>query len=464
MPERASAQVSAQVSARMSAGQLDHAALLLVDVQQDFLDRAGLSPPQGELIGQLERWAQTLERDADALSRLLALEIGKPVAEARDELRRTLAHIRLAATLAREALEETPAAGVRVCYRPVGTVALITPWNNPLAIPAGKLAPALAFGNGCVWKPSPRAPRCALALHRALCDAGLPTGLVQLVAGDAETARDIVADSRIDAVALTGSNFAGRAISALCAARQKPLQAELGGNNAALILDDWDFDEADLVQLAQAVFGFAGQRCTALRRLIVQRGILERFTDAFAAVVRALPVGDPLDPATRVGPLISSEHRRQVQARLDAALADGARLIAQAMLPADADHVDLADRWSGHWLPPSLLGDVDPDSPIVQQETFGPIAVILPADDLDQAIALANAVPQGLLAAVYSHDAAAKARCAEQFQAGILKLGPGALAIAAEAPFCGWKASAIGPPEHGRWDRDFYARAQTRYR
>jgi hypothetical protein len=186
-------------------------------------------------------------------------------------------------TRAREALEEAPTAGVRVCYRPLGTVALITPWNNPLAIPAGKLAPALAFGNGCVWKPSPRAPRCALALHRALLGAGLPPGLVQLVAGAAETARDIITDPRIDAVALTGSNTAGRAISALCAARQKPLQAELGGNNAALILDDWDFDEADLAQLAQAAFGFAGQRCTALRRLIVQRGVLARFTDAFAA-------------------------------------------------------------------------------------------------------------------------------------------------------------------------------------
>jgi len=434
--------------------------------------RRWASVEPAERAALLERWAQALERDTDALRRLLALEIGKPIAEAGDELRRTLAHIRLAAALAREALEEAPAAGVRVRYRPVGTIALITPWNNPLAIPAGKLAPALACGNGCVWKPSPRAPRCAAELHRALLDAGLPTGLVQLVAGDAETARDIAADPRIDAVALTGSNAAGRAISALCAARQKPLQAELGGNNAALILDDWDFDQAALAQLAQAAFGFAGQRCTALRRLIVQRGILARFTDAFAAAVRSLTVGDPLDPATRVGPLICADHRRQVQARLDAALADGAKLIAQAALPADADRVDLlgrrsdssTDRWSGHWLPPSLLGDVDPDSPIVQQETFGPIAVILAADDLDQAIALANAVPQGLLAAVYSNDAAAKARCAEQVQAGMLKLGPGALAIAAEAPFCGWKASAIGPPEHGRWDRDFYAKAQTRYR
>jgi hypothetical protein len=163
-----------------------------------------------ERAALLARWAQALERDADGLSRLLALEIGKPVAEARDELRRTLAHIRLAVKLAHEALEEAPTAGVRVCYRPVGTVALITPWNNPLAIPAGKLAPALACGNGCVWKPSPRAPRCAGELHRALLGAGLPPGLVQLVAGDAETARDIVADPRIDAVALTGSNTAGQ--------------------------------------------------------------------------------------------------------------------------------------------------------------------------------------------------------------------------------------------------------------
>lgn len=412
-----------------------------------------------ERAALLERWADRLAADEAALAALLAREVAKPVAEARDELRRTLAHIRIAARLAREGLERPLAAGVCVRYRPVGTVGLITPWNNPLAIPAGKLAPALACGNACVWKPSPLAPACSERLLAALSEVGLPAGLVQPVAGDASIARAIVTDARVDAVSLTGSSATGQAIAALCAASGKPLQAELGGNNAALILDDWAYDDADLAQLARAAFGFAGQRCTAIRRLIVQRGILDRLTAAFAEAVRALPMGDPLEPATIVGPLISAAHQQQVQARLDAAIAHGARVLARARLPADAEQ----GPYVGRWLAPALLDHVDPGSPIAQQETFGPVALILPADDLDQAIAIANGVRQGLVSALYSADPVGRQRFAARVQAGMLKLSPGLLVIDPEAPFCGWKASALGPPEHGAGDRDFYARAQAVY-
>lgn len=420
-------------------------------------DWAATDPHQRALM--LERWAGELEQQSGDLVRLLAREIAKPVPEADDELRRMLAHIRAAARLARDHLQAEQVAGAWVRYRPLGSVALITPWNNPLAIAAGKLAPALACGNGCVWKPSPLAPECSERLLQALHAAGLPRGLVELVAGDAETVRSIVADTRIDAVSVTGSNVTGQAVAALCAARQIPLQAELGGNNAALILDDWTFDEAALTGLARSVFGFAGQRCTALRRLIVQRGILERFSEAFAAATGALHVGDPLDPAAAVGPLVSREHCERVQARLDRALADGAVVLAQARVPETTG----SDPYAGRWLAPTLLGKIRPHDPIAQQESFGPLALILPADDLDEAIALANDVPQGLLAAVYSDDDAVRTRVAERVQAGMLKLAAGPLAVSAEAPFCGWKASAIGPPEHGLSDRDFYSRVQTLY-
>lgn len=412
-----------------------------------------------ERAALLERWAGRLAADEAALAALLAREVAKPIAEARDELRRTLAHIRVAARLAREALEIPLAVGVCVRYRPVGTVALITPWNNPLAIPAGKLAPALACGNACVWKPSPLAPACSERLLAALTEVGLPAGLVQPVAGDALIARAIVTDTRVDAVSLTGSSATGLAIAALCAAGGKPLQAELGGNNAALILDDWARDDADLAQLARAAFGFAGQRCTAIRRLIVLRGILDRFTEDFAEAVRGLPMGDPLEPATVVGPLISVAHRQRVQARLDAAIAQGARVLARARPPADAAQ----GPYAGRWLAPALLDHVDPGSPIAQQETFGPLALILPADDLDHAITIANGVPQGLVAALYSADPVARERFAARIQAGMLKLSPGPLTINPEVPFCGWKVSALGPPEHGLGDRDFFARAQVVY-
>jgi len=414
----------------------------------------------GARAALLERWADRLESDRGALATLLATEVAKPLTEANDELRRTLAHLRIASRLAREGLEMPLGGGVHVRYRPVGTVALITPWNNPLAIPAAKLAPALACGNACVWKPSPLTPACSARLLAALVDAGLPDDLVQLVSGDARAARRIVTDPQVSAVSLTGSSATGQVIAALCAAGGKPLQAELGGNNAAVILDDWAYEEADLAQLTRAVFGFAGQRCTAIRRLIVQRETLARFTEEFAEAVRALPMGNPLDSTTAVGPLISVAHRQRVQARLDGAIAGGARVVARARLPDDAEQ----GTYAGRWLAPALLDHIGPDSPIAQQETFGPLALILPADDLKHAIAIANGVPQGLVAALYSNDPRAREHFAPHVQAGMLKLGPRPLAIDPEAPFCGWKASAIGPPEHGIWDRDFYARLQAIYR
>jgi acyl-CoA reductase-like NAD-dependent aldehyde dehydrogenase/nicotinamidase-related amidase len=412
-----------------------------------------------ERAALLYRWADALQQEQESLIRLLADEIGKPRADAADEVRRTLAHIRVAAGLILEAPEPPPIPGVRIFYRPIGTVGLITPWNNPLAIPAGKLAPALAWGNTCVWKPAPETPLCSQRLYESLLTAGLPENTVQLVAGDAQVAREIVKSPYINALSLTGSSATGAGLAALCTLHGKPLQAELGGNNAALILDDWAMDQVGLTRLVLSIFGFAGQRCTAIRRLIVQKGILPHFIEAFTATVHSLKLGDPHDPATMVGPLISVVHQRLVSARLDAALAAGARVAAQTPWPDDAD----GGLWAGRWFPPTVLVDVDPDSAIVQEETFGPIAVLLPADDLDGAINLANSVPQGLVAAIYTQDPSAQARFAQQLQTGMLKLGSGPLAIAAEAPFCGWKSSAIGPPEHGLWDRDFYARVQVLY-
>lgn len=405
----------------------------------------------------LYRWADLLEQEQDALIGLLADEIAKPRADAADEVLRTLAHIRVAADSLLAPPETPPAPGVCVRHRPVGTLALITPWNNPLAIPAGKLAPALAWGNTCVWKPAPEAPRCAERLCQALLAAGLPEGAVKRVAGGARVAREIVKNPHISAVSLTGASATGASLAALCTLHGKPLQAELGGNNAALILDDWAMDQAGLASLARSMFGFAGQRCTAVRRLIVQRGILPRFIEAFAATVQSLRLGDPHDPATEVGPLISSAHRRLLAARLGAALDLGAQVVAQAKLPTHDGP------WAGRWFAPTLLTDVDPASPLAQEETFGPIALILPAEDLVEAIALANGVPQGLVSVLCSQDPAACAYFAERAQAGMLKLSAGPLAIAAEAPFCGWKASALGSPEHGRWDRDFYTRLQVLY-
>jgi len=409
-----------------------------------------------ERAGRLRSFATRLAERESELTLLLVREIGKPRGEAQAEVRRAVAHvegaIRRISTV--DAAIDGPSSDTRVRHCPVGTVGLVTPWNNPLAIPVGKIAPALAFGNAIVWKPASRAPRAALAILAALWDGGLPPDLVSLVFGEADTARCMIAHPGIDALSVTGSTQTGRCAAALCAQHGKPLQAELGGNNAAIVLADCDV-AAEARGLALAAFGFAGQRCTATRRIIVERSLVPRFTEALVAAVQRLVVGDPEDPDTQVGPLVSPEHREGVAAALERAVADGARILCGGGPPPGLAH--------GCYFLPTLVAGLRPDASLAQEETFGPIAVILQASDLDDAIRIANGVPQGLVASLCTQDAAARERFAERIEAGILKLAPGALAVHPDAPFGGWKASGIGPPEHGDWDREFYTRPQAVY-
>jgi acyl-CoA reductase-like NAD-dependent aldehyde dehydrogenase/nicotinamidase-related amidase len=404
----------------------------------------------------LESWADRLSARSDALAGLLAREAGKPICDARAEIGRAVALIATACRVAADqgALVSASARGVWARRRPHGVVALITPWNNPVAIPVGKLAPALAFGNTVVWKPSWQAPRTAVAVMESLLESGFPEGAVNMVMGDAETAWHMILEPAIAAVSLTGSQAAGQQASALCAQVGKPLQAELGGNNAAVVLPD-----CDLVRfapaMAMAAFGFAGQRCTATRRFIVLDAERRAFEDALTASVEALRLGPPESPATQVGPMISMQSRARVQDAVDGAVAHGARILCGGKVPEELGH--------GCWYRPTLLGCDDPKAAIVREETFGPVAVIQTAPDFDAALALANAVPQGLVTTLYGEDRALQSRFAERAEAGVLRLNETEFGIDPDAPFGGWKASGMGPPEHGIWDREFYSRAQAVY-
>lgn len=405
--------------------------------------------PRVDLVA---RWRAALDRSGATLVEAMVAEIGKPLRDAQEELQRCLAVLDACVALA--AIEEQPATGVAVRYRPVGTIGIVTPWNNPVALPAGKIASALVYGNGVVWKPSPMTARVSALLMDTLAEAGLPEGLVNLVHGDGVTAREMMRAPSIEAISITGAVATGAAAAASCALHGKPLQAELGGNNAVIVLEDADLD-AVVPQLARAAMSFSGQRCTAIRRFIVTRAIGRQFESRMIEAVCALRLGDPLDADTDIGPLISRRHLEQVRERIEQARAEGARLLCGGFEP---------DGWRhGHWLQPALLAGAGPHSRIVREETFGPVAVIQEADDVEQAIGLANAVPHGLIAGLASREPEARARVLEALQAGILKLAPGPLALHPAAPFGGWKASGIGPPEHGRWNRDFYARAQAIY-
>jgi acyl-CoA reductase-like NAD-dependent aldehyde dehydrogenase len=259
----------------------------------------------------------------------------------------------------------------------------------------------------------------------------------------------------VDAVAVTGSIATGRSIAAACARRGIPLQAELGGNNAAIVLPDADL--ADVVPaLVRNAFAYSGQRCTAIRRFVVHRDILSEFERRAAAAVDALRIGDAADDAD-LGPVISTAARVRIAEAVSKAVASGAAVVATAPLPPDLDPVHDA------FAPATLLRADDPTLAIVQDETFGPVAVIQPADDLDEAIALANGVEQGLLMAACTGDPDALDRILRAARVGIVQVGGAILPVHPDAPFGGWKASGIGPPEHGVWDAQFLTRPQAVY-
>ena len=405
----------------------------------------------GERLEKLAALSRILAERRAALEQLIVSEIGKPVRDAREEVSRALAHVDEVRQLP---LQSQISSGISVRYCPVGTVAVITPWNNPLAIPLSKLAPALFYGNGVVWKPALQAPRLAMAVMDAFIAAGFPAGVLNLVFGDARTAGELIDAPGIDRVALTGSIAAGRAAAARCALRGIPLQGELGGNNGLIVLEDADLEQ-QMPSLAAAAFSFAGQRCTAIRRFIVAQGRMAEFERRLAQATQALCIGEPGMEATDIGPLISRASLERVGRGCEVAHASGARVVCGGRRVAAFEQ--------GTWYEPTLLSAVAPASAIAQSETFGPLAVLLPAADLGEGLAILNGARQGLLAGLLSADPLAHERFAREAQAGILKLLSGPLSVHPAAPFGGWKASGLGPPEHGQWDKEFYARPQAIY-
>ncbi len=401
----------------------------------------------------LERAADLLEAQAEILAAALAADVGKPVRYGAMEVARAAQMLRAVARRCLATATTEPGAHGELRRRPHGVVALVTPWNNPVYIPLGKLAPALAYGNAVLWKPAPAAHAIAARLAATLAEAGLPEGLLGLVAGARHEARLAMSDANVDAVTVTGASLAGFAAQEICARRRIPLQAELGGNNAALVWEDADFQDA-ASQIAEGAFALAGQRCTANRRVVVQRERADELLELLVRETAALPWGDPLDEATHVGPMLGPEQRERL-----------GETVLRAGLPTLVPHGRTTVAGvDGAWYPPTIVTCEDPDSELVQRESFGPVLVVQPADDWSEALALVNGVEQGLVAALFSRSQAHAERFLEQAQAGIVKLNRSTADAEVDVPFGGWKASAVGPPEHGGFDADFYTRPQTVYR
>ncbi|MBT2387791.1 aldehyde dehydrogenase, partial [Streptomyces sp. ISL-11] len=391
--------------------------------------------------------AGAVEAATAELAALAVREVGKPLAEARAEVARTVAIWRYYAQAPYEptgALHET-AGGPGLLLtrrRPHGVAGLITPWNFPFAIPSWKAAPALAAGNTVVLKPAPEATACAQRLA-AVIQQALPDGVFTVVAGGAVEGNAVL--STADAVSFTGSTAVGDAVVRAATARGVPVQAEMGGLNAAIVLPDADIARA-AAHIASAIAGYAGQKCTATSRVIAVGAALDPLREALAEALRALPVGDPADPATVCGPLISGLARN----RFDQARGELSVLAAGA-----------APDGPGWYAAPTLVEKVPPGHRLLREEVFAPLAVLLPADDLAHAVRITNGVPYGLVTSVHTAGLDAVLHGLDRLDTGMVRVNAPSTGVDFHLPFGGAKASGHGPREQGRAALEFYTASRT---
>jgi alpha-ketoglutaric semialdehyde dehydrogenase len=405
--------------------------------------------------------ADVVDRNADAWGLELATEEGKTKAEGIGEVRRAAQILRYYGNEGdRQAGEifASPRAGeqILVTRKPVGVVGVITPFNFPIAIPAWKLAPALVYGNTVVWKPASTVPLLAIRLAQALSDAGLPAGVLNLLIGGSDIGDAIVGHRDIDAITFTGSTGIGRRIAATAAARGVPAQAEMGGKNAAVVLDDADLDLA-LDQVMLGAFRSTGQKCTATSRLIITDGIADRFLGALTDRARALVVGDPTDDTTQMGPVVNESAVKSISAGIDTAAAQGVTVLAGGKPYTDGP---LA---AGYFVAPTVVELCERTADIWTDELFGPVLAVKRAADADEAFALANDSEFGLSAAVFTQDLTRALQAVEYIDVGVLHVNSESAGADPHVPFGGAKKSGLGPKEQGGAAREFFTHTTTVY-
>ncbi|MEV7392759.1 aldehyde dehydrogenase family protein [Streptomyces sp. NPDC091215] len=390
----------------------------------------------------------------------LSWEEGKTRAEGIGEVRRAAEILRYYASEASRPVGEVfasprPAEQIQVIHRPVGVVAVVTPFNFPVAIPAWKIAPALGHGNTVVWKPASMVPLLAVRLAEALVGAGLPEGVLSLLIGGGALGGRLVEHPGVDAVTFTGSTSVGRSLIAACGRLARPVQTEMGGKNAAVVLADADLGLAAGEVLAGA-FRSAGQKCTATSRLVVQEPVADEFLALLVKRVAALRVGDPLEQATEMGPVISLDARNEIQRAVDAGTSRAGVDLLTGGRPYDDDRTD------GAFLAPTVVA-LAGDDPLWRDELFGPVLSVRRAPDVQEAFRLADDGEFGLSAAVFTDDLRSVAAATEQLDVGVLHINSETAGADPHVPFGGSKQSAYGPKEQGRAAREFFTRTKTVY-
>ena len=422
-----------------------------------FAGWAGTSPIARANI--LYKASEILASRLQDVARDLTREEGKTLKEAIGETSRAVAILRYyAGEVQQPDGEHYPSANINTFLftirEPIGVCALITPWNFPIAIPAWKLVPAIAFGNTVVLKPASFTPLCTVHLTAALADAGLPAGVLNLVTGSASKIGDpLVKDERVAAISFTGSDTVGHGIKQIASDRGAKVQLELGGKNPAIVLADADIGQA-ITQVVNGAMMSTGQKCTATSRAIIDRKIVAEFTEKLGQRISSLKVGDPLHDSTNIGPLISDEAATKVTDEITRSTGDGVQLVA------GGKRLEIN---GGYFVEPTLFANVESESRLGQDELFGPVLGIIPVDGIDEAISVANNVRYGLSASIFTRDIGKALKFVNGIHAGIVHVNSETAGAEPQVPFGGYKGSSSYSREQGKSAREFYTQIKTVY-
>ncbi|HTI45241.1 MAG TPA: aldehyde dehydrogenase family protein [Casimicrobiaceae bacterium] len=348
-----------------------------------------------------------------------------------------------------------PGVTVEITREPVGVVGMITPWNFPIAIPAWKIAPALAYGNCVVLKPAELVPGCAWALAEIISRSALPKGVFNLVMGRGSVVGDALVHSPdVDAISFTGSVATGKSIARGAIETMKKIQLEMGGKNPQVVLDDANLDVAVNASI-QSAFYSTGQRCTAASRLVVTEGIHDRFVKAMVERMKTLKIDDALKAGTDIGPVVDQSQLDQDLSYLDVARKEGGRVVAGGER--------LARGTEGYYLAPALITDTTPTMRINREEVFGPVASVIRVRDYEEALAVANDTTFGLVAGICTDSLKEAAHFKRNAQAGMVMVNLPTAGVDYHVPFGGRKGSSYGPREQGAYAREFYTTVKTTY-
>jgi acyl-CoA reductase-like NAD-dependent aldehyde dehydrogenase len=385
----------------------------------------------GDRAKLLRRLARAVEGKVEELAQLESRNVGKPISDARGEVGSVVDVFDYYAGAPERLLgSQIPVSGgVDVTFRePLGVVGLITPWNFPLPIASWKVGPALAAGNTIVLKPAELTPLTALELGKLALEAGIPEGVLNVVNGPGRTVGErIVEHPDVAKVAFTGSTEIGRRVGEIASQSIKRVTLELGGKSANVVFADADLEKA-AASAPLAVFGNAGQDCCARSRILVERSAAEPFLEALEREVMTLRVGDPLDDATQMGPLISADHREKVASYVD----DGTVAFRGS-----------APDGPGYWFPPTVLSPVSNDDRVAREEIFGPVVAVIPFDDEADAIRIANDTVYGLSGSIWTRDGARALRVARALETGNISVNSNS-SVRVTTPFGGFKQSGVG--------------------